>query len=376
VGGGLLVRSFQRLMKVETGFESEGLIAAYLPLPMERNPDAATLTLYVDRILDEVRAVPGIREAAVTTGLPLQGWGDGMPFRLADKPDEEVGTGFKIVSPKYFQALGLPLKAGRFLDKSDMAGSPPVVVVNESFVKRYFPKENPIGKRILVEKILPTRRGLGPQTSWEIVGVVVDEKGRGLESLTDVGAYASFAQNPVVGLGIVARGGGAGGALIPLVAQAVARVDKTQVLDRARTVEEMRSESMMSRRLTTSLLGGLSLLAMFLACAGIYGVLSFVTARRRHEVGIRVALGATRFAIIRLVVGGGAFPVFIGILVGLGGAIALARFIQSMLFATDPIDPLTLAGVSVLFAAVALIACIVPAWRAARVDPMAALRQE
>jgi ABC-type antimicrobial peptide transport system permease subunit len=208
------------------------------------------------------------------------------------------------------------------------------------------------------------------------VGVVVDEKGRGLESLTDVGAYASFAQNPVVGLGIVARGGGAGGALIPLVAQAVTRVDKTQVLDRARTVEEMRSESMMSRRLTTSLLGGLSLLAMFLACAGIYGVLSFVTARRRHEVGIRVALGATRFAIIRLVVGGGAFPVFIGILVGLGGAIGLARFIQSMLFATDPIDPLTLAGVSVLFAAVALIACIVPAWRAARVDPMAALRQE
>jgi putative ABC transport system permease protein len=376
VGGGLLVRSFQRLMSVETGYESEGLIAAYLPLPMERNPDAATVTLYVNRILDEVRAVPGIREAAVTTGLPLRGWGDGMPFRLADKPNEEVGTGFKIVSPEYFQALGLPLKSGRFLEKGDTASSPPVVVVNESFVKRYFPNENPIGKRILVEKILPTRRGLGPQTAWEIVGVVVDEKGRGLESLTDVGAYASFAQNPVVGLGIVARGRGAGGALIPLVARAVTKVDKTQVLDNAKTVEEMKSESLMSRRLTTSLLGGLSLLAMLLACAGIYGVLSFVTARRRHEVGIRVALGATRFAIIRLVIGGGAFPVFIGILVGLGGAIGLARFIQSMLFATDPIDPLTLAGVSVLFAAVALIACIVPAWRAARVDPMAALRQE
>jgi putative ABC transport system permease protein len=251
-----------------------------------------------------------------------------------------------------------------------------VVVVNESFVKRYFPKENPIGKRILVEKILPNRRGLGPQTAWEIVGVVVDEKGRGLESLTDVGAYASFTQNPVVGLGIVARGSGAGSALIPLLARAVTKVDKTQVLDRAMTVEEMKSESMMSRRLTTSLLGGLSLVAMLLACAGIYGVLSFVTARRRHEVGIRMALGATSFAIIRLVVGGGAFPVLIGILVGLGGAIGLARFIQSMLFATDPIDPLTLAGVSVLFAAVALMACIVPAWRAARVDHMAALRQE
>ncbi len=376
VGGGLLARSFERLMRVETGFDSEGLIAVCLPLPMERNPDAATVTLYVDRILDEVCAVPGIREAAVTTGPPLQGWRDGMPFRLADKLNEEVGTGFKILTPKCFQTLGLPLKAGRLLAKGDTAASPPVVVVNESFVKRYFPQENPIGKRILVEKILPNRRGLGPQTSWEVVGVVIDEKGGGLESVTDVGAYVSFTQNPVVGLGIVARGNGAGGALIQSVARAVSRVDKTQVLDHPRTVGEIKSESLMSRRLTASLLGGLSVLAMLLACAGIYGVLSVVTAQRRQEMGIRFALGATRSAIVRLVVGGGAFPLFIGILVGLGGAIGLARFIQSMLFATDPIDPPTLAGVSVLFAAVALMACLVPAWKAARVDPMTALRQE
>jgi putative ABC transport system permease protein len=376
VGGGLLARSFQRLMNVETGFRSEGLIAAYLPLPMERNPDAAGLTRYIDRILEEVRSIPGMRDAAVTTGLPLRGWGDGMPFRLADKPNEEVGTGFKIVSPAYFQALGLALKAGRYLDQRDTAGSPPVVVVNDSFVRRYFPDGNAIGKRILVERILPTRRGLGPQTAWEIVGVVVDEKGRGLESLTDIGAYASFAQNPVVGLGIVARGSGDAGALIQSVARAVTRVDKTQVLERPRTVEEMKAESLMSRRLTMSLLGGLALLALLLACAGIYGVLSFVTARRRHEMGIRSALGASRAALVRLVVAGGAFPVCVGILVGLGSAIGLTRFMQSLLFATNPVDLLTLAGVAVLFASVALIACIVPAWRAARVDPMASLREE
>ena len=127
---------------------------------------------------------------------------------MADKPNERVGTGFKIVTPGYFQALGLPLKAGRYLDGRDTAGAPPAVVVNESFVKRYYPDGNAVGKRILVEKILPTRRGLGPEMAWEIVGVVVDEKGRGLESTTDVGAYAAFAQNPVVGLGIVARGSG------------------------------------------------------------------------------------------------------------------------------------------------------------------------
>jgi predicted permease len=376
VGGGLLVRSLQRVMSVETGFRTEGLIAAYLPLPMERNAEAGTVTRYVDRILDEVRAIPGMREAAVTTGLPLRGWGDGMPMRLADRPNEEAGTGFKIVTPGYFHALGLPLRAGRYLDRRDTAGSPYAVVVNDSFVRRYYANGDALGKRILVEKILPSRRGLGPQTAWEIVGVVMDEKGRGLESANDIGAYASFEQNPVVGLGIVAKGAGDGGALIQSVARAVTKVDKTQVLERARTVEEMKVEGLMGRRLTTSLLGGLSLLALMLACAGIYGVLSFVTARRRHEMGIRTALGASRGAVIRLVVGGGAYPVLLGIAVGLGGAIGLTRYIRAMLFATDPIDPVTLVGVAVLFASVALVACIVPAWRAARVDPMASLRQE
>ena len=148
------------------------------------------------------------------------------------------------------------------------------------------------------------------------------------------------------------------------------------MLDRPQTVEQLRTDSMMARRLTTSLLGGFALLAMFLACAGIYGVLSFVTARRTQEMGIRAAMGASRRDLIRLVIGGGSIPVLAGIVVGLAGAIGLARFIQSMLFATRPVDVPTLAGVSVLFLSVALAACLVPAWRAASVDPMSALRQD
>jgi putative ABC transport system permease protein len=375
-GAGLLIRSFQRVMDVDIGYDMEGIVAAYLPLPMERKPDIPNLTQYVQRILDEVRAVPGMRNAAVATAIPLRGWGDGMPFHMADKPGEQVGTGFKIVSPEYFSTLGLRIVSGRMLDDRDTASSPPVIVVNESFVRRYSPNENPIGKRAVVEKILPTRRGLGPPTAWEIVGVVADEKGRGLENLSDIGAYASFAQNPVVGLGLVARGSGDPAALIKSIQRAVWQVNKDQVLDRPMTVAQLKSDSMMERRLPTMLMSGFALLAMLLACAGIYGVLSFVTAKRTQELGIRAALGASRSDLLRMVLASGTMPVLGGIVIGVGASIWLSRFIQSMLFQTSPIDAPSLVAVAVLFLAVAIAACLVPAWRAARIDPMSALRQE
>jgi putative ABC transport system permease protein len=376
VGGGLLIRSFQRAMAVDIGYRTEGIVAGYLPLKMDRNPEVIELTQYIQQLLDEVRAVPGMQAAAVTTGLPLRGWGDGMPMRLAASPDVERNTGFKIVSPDYFQALRLRLVAGRVLDERDTANAPPVVVVNESFVKRYFPGKTAIGERILVEKILPSRRGLGPMTSWEIVGVVADEKGRGLENAEDVGSYASFAQNPVVNLGIVARGGGDAAALIKSMQSAVQRVNRHQSIDRPMTVDEIKAQSMMGRRVATMLLAGFAMLAMLLACAGIYGVLSFVTARRTQELGIRAALGASRADLMRMVVGSGTTPVLIGIVIGLAGAMSLSRFIQALLFDTSPLDAINLITVSALFLSVALAACLVPAWRASRIDPATALRQE
>jgi len=299
-----------------------------------------------------------------------------MPFRMPEKPDEIVGTGFKIVTPGYFKALGLRMVSGRLFDDRDASGSVPVVVVNESFVRRYSPDANPLGRHILVERILPTRRGLGPMTSWEIVGVVADEKASGLENLTDVGAYASFAQSPVVGLGLVARGSGEGAMLIKSIQTAVWRVNKFQVLDRPLTVAQLKADSTVGRRLPTYLLAGFALLAMLLACAGIYGVLSFVTAKRTQELGIRAALGASQWDLVRMVVRSGTLPVVAGLLLGLGGAIWLSRFVQSMLFQVSPIDPVSLAAVALLFTSVALLACFVPAWRASRVDPMAALRTD
>jgi predicted permease len=389
VGGGLLIRSLSRVMNVDTGYNADGIVAAWLPLPMERDPkiDATQLTQYIQQMLDEARAVPGVTDVAVTTALPLNGWGDGMPFGMPGATGENVPAtqsgrmccaGFKIVTPRYFQTLGLRLIAGRVLDEHDTVSSPMVVVINEAFAKRYSAGQSPIGKRINVEHILPSRRALGAEASWEIVGVVADEKANGLDvpAGADWGVYAAYAQNPVVGLGLVARGTGDTGVLIKSLQRAVTKANKTQVLDRPRTVDQIKDESMMSRKLTTSLLGGFALLAMLLASAGIYGVLSFVTARRTQEMGIRAALGASRGDLIRMVLGGGAIPVVAGIVVGLAGAAWLARFIQSMLFDINPLDAWNLLAVSALFLSVAFAACFVPAWRAARVDPMSALRTE
>ncbi|HLK63594.1 MAG TPA: ABC transporter permease [Bryobacteraceae bacterium] len=375
-GGGLLMRSFQRLMTVNLGFQSEGLVGAWLPLEMERNPEPNKLTAYVNQLLDEVRAAPGIQDAALASALPLTGWGDGMPFRMADHQDKMLGSGFKIVTPGYFPALRLRLLAGRVLDQRDAAGAPPVVVVNESFVKAYSPNEKVLGRRILVEKIAPSRRGLGPMTAWEIVGVVADEKANGLDEPNDTGVYASFAQDPVVGLGLVARGSGDAGALIKTIQRAIWRVNKSQVLDNPLTMDQIKAESVTLRKLPAVLLGGFALLAMLLACAGIYGVLSFVTAGRTQELGIRTALGASRRDLILMVVSGGSIPALAGVVLGFGGAIGLTRFIRSMLFATNPLDGMTLGGVAAMLLTVSLAACLAPAWRAARVDPVSALRQE
>jgi putative ABC transport system permease protein len=389
-GGGLLIRSLQRVLAVDTGVDGEGVVAAGLPLPMDFQPATLSgqeLVPYVDRILATVGAQPGVREVAVTTALPLRGWGDGMLLRLPGEDGRRAagtgldrtalaGTGFKIVSPGYFRAVGIRPLAGRLLDERDTAGEAAVLVVNQSFVRRNLPDRSPLGQHVLIARILPSRRGLGPETSWEIVGVVPDEKGRGLESPDDVGAYAAFAQEPVVGLGLVVRGSGNPASLVRSIEQALGRVDPVLVLDRPRTVEALRDDAVVSRRVTTWLLGAFAVLALLLACAGIYGVLSFVTAQRTHELGIRAALGASRGALVWMVLVGGALPVLGGLLVGLGGAVAASRWIESLLFGIRPFDPPTLLGAAALLLGVTVTACLIPAWRAARVSPMIALRQD
>jgi putative ABC transport system permease protein len=377
---GLLVRSLQRVNAVDVGFDANGVLAARLPLQMGANPDPERLGQYVTRILEQVSAVPGVRAAAFTSALPFEAWSDGSPFRWpGGQLEESQTTGLKVVTPGYFRTLGLRVLKGRVFDDRDRAGSPPVLIVNKHFAARFLRGKDPVGARLLMKELTPSRRGAGPEVTWEIVGIVADEKAAGLEEPDDVGAYVSFFQMPGVDAdtALVTRTDvGRPGAMVKPIERAIWSVNPGQAIDSPTTADDLKAQATLSRRLLTGLLGGFALLAMLLACSGLYGLLSFVTAARTKELGIRAALGATRTRLVGGVVVEGAVPVAVGLVIGLGGVIAFARMIEALLFDTSPLEPASLVGAAALFLVVAFSACFVPAWRAASVSPMTALRQQ
>jgi predicted permease len=375
VGGGLLLRSLERVMKVSPGFGTEGVVVAYLPLIHDgRERDPARLIRFVQRVVDEVRAEPGMLEVGVACGLPFSGWGRHTSIGVRED-GEALHTGFKIVTPGYFRALGMRPLRGRLLDEGDRAGAARVVVVNESFVRRYLPDHNPVGQQITVRQILPDSSD-GPAVPWQIVGLVADEKAEGLETPDDVGVYGSFEQSPRNFLGLVARGKGDPAALIQAAQRAVARVDPEQVLLWPKSLQAIKAEQIQPRRLITSLMGSFALLALLLAAAGTYAVVAFVTAARTHEFGIRAALGASRAHLLWQTMAGVATPVLVGTALGFAGALALSRVIASLLFATSPRDVPALLGTGALLVPIALLAALVPGWRAVRANPLTALRQD
>jgi putative ABC transport system permease protein len=378
VGAGLLMRSFQRLMQVDPGFDSTNIVTMNLPLIMGRDTEGARLVSYLDEVLTQVHAVPGVQDAAFTSALPMQGWGFGMPFRVDGQTIDAASRppcAFKIVTPGYFRALSMRMRKGRGLSSADVGGGAPVMVVNETFAQRFLEKRDPIGRRVFIEQIITGRRELGPEIPWEVVGVVADEKVGSLDSTSAV-VYVPYAQSPIVGVALLVKGGGNPALFTKAVQQAVWHVNKNQALDNVRTLEEIKTLSLGSQRLRTFLVGLFAALALLLAAVGIYGVLSYITTQRTQELGVRAALGASSWDLMRLVVGGAALPVGAGIVIGSAGALAVTRWLQTLLFEISPNDPATLAVVGVLLAAVALVACYVPARRAARVDPMTALRYD
>src|SRR5215472_9711826 len=381
VVAGLLIRSFDQLQNVHTGFDTTNVLTMSVPLPPTRIQDGDQAAQYTQRLVEGIQALPGIREAAVTSALPLQGWGYGMPFQITGKPVKDRSNRdacfFKMVSASYFQSLGIRLTQGRGLTTRDTKGGPPVAVINESMVKKYFKGENPVGRQIQVQEIVYGKPNLGPEIPWQIVGVIADEKVNGLDDDRSPGMYVPYAQSPSQFVSLIVKGVATSPETMQrALIQAVQQIEPNQALSDIKTLEQIKSESVGTNRLRTMLLGVFAGIALLLAAIGIYGVVSYTVAQRTQEMGLRTALGATRRNILQLVVGQGMIQIAIGLVIGLVGALVLTRTMKSLLFSVSATDPVTMVGVGAILILVAITACYLPARRATKVDPMTALRYE
>ena len=380
VGSGLMLRSLFGLLAVDPGFDASNVLTATLPIATTQHPDSLELNRYQQSIREAVAALPGVRETALTSVLPLHGWGYGMPYQIANREvvdrAKRQSVYFKMVTPQYFEALRIRVAAGRALRDTDVAGSPPVAVIHETLAKRDFPNESPIGQHLLVEQIVPGQTALGADVAWEIVGVIKDEKISSLDDTRSAGMYVTMEQSPIYGVDLVVRAAVEPETLEKAVRAAVAGVNKDQTVTNMRTLQQITDESLVANRLQASLLALFAGMALLLAAAGIYGVIAYAVTQRTHELGIRAALGATAGSLQRLVFRSGMRLTGIGLAIGFVASLGLTRLLQSILYGVGPRDPLTIALVAAVLAGVAAAACFVPARRATKVDPIVALRHQ
>lgn len=374
VGAGLLVRSFGRVLDVDRGFVTEQRVIVDVGLPATASDaESARVGQLLVNLLARVRSIPQVTSAAVVHVRPLQGAATGMGFGAADRPDatgkEIPWAGWRIVSNDYLKTLGVPLVAGRDFTEQDRIGVPWKVIISKRIAELLWPGENAIGRQLVLWK------GQG-QSTGEVIGVAGDMRDWGL---TDDPTYAVYI--PVYGTSLspanfVIHTSLSTATLVPMLRSVLAELDPTVPVSRATTLDEIVGDSVAARRFTMLLLAALAVVALILALAGIYGVLSYAVSQRRSEMGLRIALGASGRSVLRLVMFQGMQPVVIGLVVGIAGALALSRFMTSLLFGMTPADWPTYAAVGALLAGAALLACYVPARDALRVDVTATLRDE
>ena len=374
-GAGLLIKSFSRILGVSPGFDAKNVLTMNISLPAARYPSDTARRAFWDQVLPRLGAIPGVRAVGATSTMPFAGgWSTGS-FNVEGytvKPQENSPWGdIRIATPGFAEALRIPLKKGRFISDQDLPGPPTVVVVDEEMVRRYWPDTDPIGKRIYYDP--PQGQ---PIRYIEVVGVVGHAKQEGLDAEDRVQLYFPFAQRSQPFMSVAIRTDVPPETIVPAVKQAVQSVDKDQPLAQVKTMEQLLSESVGQRRLSMILLGLFAAIALALASIGIYGVMSYSVAQRAHELGIRMALGAARGNVLQLVLRQGMSLVIIGLILGILGALGVTRLLSTQLFGVEPTDPATFTLVAVGLALVALVATLVPAMRATRVDPLVALRQE
>jgi putative ABC transport system permease protein len=376
IGSGLMIRSFLNLVRVAPGFNADNLLTLEYRVPRNKYPDGKQQWNFHKEVVERVSALPGVASAAVVLALPYSGNGGSIGFVVLDRPEplkgDEPLAQRNSADAHYFDTMQIPLLSGRVFTEQDQAGTPPVVVINQTMARRFWADEDPIGKPIRIVDSGITDSNV----SATIVGVVGDVKHGSLDEKSTPQIYLSFAQNPFIFATLVVRTLPEPMSLANAVRSAIWSVDKDQPVWKVRTVQFLINRDLGPRRFMMALLVGFAALALLLATIGIYSVISYSVTQRTHEIGVRMALGAKAGDVLKLVIGQGMILILIGVGVGLAAALGLTRLMAGLLFGVTVTDPLTFAAISVVLTGVALGACFVPALRATKVDPMIALRYE
>ncbi|MGH8639929.1 MAG: FtsX-like permease family protein, partial [Burkholderiales bacterium] len=372
VGAGVFLRTLANLQHVNAGFQPEGVMTGMLALPPARYQEPASRIAFMRALSDRMAAIPGVVSAGIGVPFPFSGGNASASFNIEGRTSSPGDPGphgnVRYVSPGYFTTLRIPLRAGRYFSDSDRQDSVPAVIIDETLAKQYWPAEDPIGKHM--------RRG--NRAPWStIIGVVGHVKHSDLAGDTTKGTYYySIYQQPIPFAGVLLRTAGDPVGLAIPIRDAVRSVDPVQPVDRIRTMSDLLSASLAPRRFAFTILGFFAATALFMAALGLYGVISYSVAQRTKEIGIRIALGAETRSVIQLIVVQGLRLTAVGLFIGLIGAFWATRLLRTHLVGVEAFDPVTFITMAFVLAAAAFVASYLPARRAARVDPMVALRHE
>jgi putative ABC transport system permease protein len=373
VGAGLMIRSFARLLSIDPGYDPKNLLTFQISLPDSRYPRSPQVFAFYRDALNRIKACPGVESVAISNTLPPSGGETDAAFYVEghkpSNPNEAPDTVYDPISPGYFQTLKTPLIAGRYFTEQDNNDKSKVVIINETMARKFFGGREAIGKRMNAE-------AYGIKGWLEVVGVVADERFFGWDNDVDLTTYFPYGADPARGMAFVVRTKIDPMHVSSVVRQAIWSIDKDLPFTEVQTMDQRLSQSFAGRRFYMILLGVFAALALTLSLVGIYGVMSYSVAQRTREIGVRMALGAGRHHVLGLVLRRGLVLTLIGTVAGLAGAFALTRFLASLLYGVHPTDVATFAVVSLLLAAIATLACYIPARRATKVDPLVALRYE
>jgi len=371
---GLLIRSFAKLMGVDPGFRVENLLTASVSLPVDKYPTGESATEFLRRLQEEIEALPGVETVGMVNRLPILQTAGNMRIWTPGTPPEEILDApladRRAVLPGYFKTMGIPLLEGRAIEEADRAGSARIVVLNRTTAQVVFNDESPLGRHVALDM------GAEEPALFEVVGVVEDHVLSSLSGSRRLAAFFPYAQNPQWTMRLAVATANDPKTLIRSIQERIWELDRDIVLGDPLTMEDVLSNSVAGRRSVTTLLGMFATVATGLAALGIFGVLSYFVTQRTHEIGIRVALGASGGSVLQLVMRRGMLLVGGGSVLGLAGALGASRFLEGMLFQMNPTDSVTYVGAVGFFVVVALGACLLPAWRAVRVDPIEAFRAE